>query len=514
MAIASSSRETAWPAVSLPRSRRTVTWPLLVVCAAGAILRFAALGSQSFDYDEAFTAGIVHGSLGHALHQIPVTESTPPLYYLLAWLWTRAFGVSEVGLRSLSALLGVALIPVVFAVARRLGSPRAGLFAALLAAVSPFLVWYSQEARAYALLALLSALSFWAFIRALDEPHPRRLWLWAAASAAAALSHYFAGYLVAAEAVWLIIATRRGSAILASAAVAAVGAALIPLVISQADNRSQWIEGLSLGSRIKEVAKKWVTGEISPTTNWELALVAVLVGGAIAYAAGRLSVFERRGAVRAFGVGLAAVLIPLALDLAGFHYLISKNVMPAMVVLLVGIALILGGSRAGVAGALGVAVAAALFLALSIDDALDPALQRPDYRAAARALGAPTRDQVVVTPNLGNAPMAYYRAGAEVVPPQGWLDRQVVLVLPLPRADASTTRPATPPPPPGFTFEGRRDARTYTLICYGSSTARTTATAQLLPLAGVRGATAQVWPQASRAVGGAALGGSVCGSRP
>src|SRR5207302_11036080 len=126
---------------------------------------------------------------------------------------------------------GAALVPVAFGVARRLVSERAGLIAALLVAVNPFLVWYSQEARAYALLALLSALSFWAFVRALDEPEPRRLYLWALVSAAAVLSHYFAGYLVAVEAAWLVFVTRRRSAVLATAAVAAVGAALIPLVV-------------------------------------------------------------------------------------------------------------------------------------------------------------------------------------------------------------------------------------------------------------------------------------------
>jgi hypothetical protein len=324
------------------------------------------------------------------------------------------------------------------------------------------------------------------------------------------LSHYFAGFLVAAEAVWLVFATRRRSAIVASAAVAAVGAALTPLVISQADNRTQWIEALSLGSRIKEVVKKWITGEIAPTNNWELAGVAVLVCGAIAYALPRLDSRERRGAALALGLGTAALLIPLVIDLAGFHYVISKNVMPAMAVLLIGAAVILGARRARPVGLLGAAVAAAFFLGLTIDDAIDPALQRPDYGAAAKALGTPLRDQIVVTPNLGGAPMALYRPGAEQIPPGGWDARQVVLALPLPRADVTSARPATPAPPPGFTFEGRKDARTFTLICYGSSAPRTATGAPLLALVGTNGANAQVWPGASRTVGTVTSTGAVC----
>jgi hypothetical protein len=506
MAIASTSREPVWSTASPRHSQRDVTLALLAICAVAAAIRFATLGIQSFDFDEAYTVGIVSGSLGHALHQIPVTESTPPLYYTLAWLWAQVFGVSAFGLRSLSALLGTALVPVAFRIGRRLASERAGLVAALLTAVNPFLVWYSQEARTYALLALLSAVSFWAFVRALDDPQPRRLWLWALASAAAVLSHYFAGYLVAVEAVWLVFTTRRRSSIVAAAAVAAVGAALTPLVISQADNRTQWIEALSLWSRIKEVVKKWITGEISPTNNWELALVAVLVCGALAYAIPRLDSRERRGAGLALGVGGAALLIPLVIDLAGFHYLISKNVMSAMVVLLIGVAMILGARRAPYVGLLGAAVAAAFFLALTIDDVIDPALQRPDYRAAAKALGPPRRDQIVVTPNLGGAPMALYRPGSEPIPAGGWPATQIVLALPLPRADVTSRRPATPAPPPGFTFEGRKDARTFTLICFGSSVPRTAIGGPLFVLVGTNGATAHVWPRGSSSATNSACG--------
>ena len=489
------------PQIASRAQHRTVTVPLLAICVLAAALRFTTLGVQSFDFDESFTVGIVlNGSLGHALHTIPITESSPPLYYILAWFWTRAFGLGEVGIRSLSALLGTALVPVAFFIGRRLGSQRAGLIAALLVAVNPFLVWYSQEARTYALLALLSALSFWAFVRALDRPEPRRLAVWSAASSAAVLSHYFAAFLVAAEAVWLVFATRRRSAIFASAAVAAVGAALIPLVMSQADNRTQWIENLSLWSRIKEVAKKWVTGEIAPTRNWQLALVALVVGIAMVYAAGRLTGRERRGVVLTLGVGGAALVIPLVLDVGGLHYLISKNVMPALTVLLVGVALILGADRARSAGIAGACIACAFFLVITLDGAVNPALQRPDYRAAAKALGARTREQVVITPNLGNEPLALYRPGAAPMPSAGWLSRDVVVVQPLPRADVSDVRAPTPPPPPGFVFEGRRDAPAYTLICFGSSVPRLATSAPLLALVGGAGSSAQVWPGASATV--------------
>src|SRR5437870_5379110 len=133
---------------------------------AGAALRFSTLDVQSFWLDEAYTATLLGHDFGGMLGALPNSESTPPLYYVLAWLWSKPFGTGEVGLRSLSALFGTLTIPVVYAAARELVSERAGLVAAALAAVNPYLVWFSQEARSYALLALLGALSFLYFARA------------------------------------------------------------------------------------------------------------------------------------------------------------------------------------------------------------------------------------------------------------------------------------------------------------------------------------------------------------
>src|SRR3954451_21168615 len=154
--------------------------------ALGAALRFSTLAVQSYWLDEAVTVVLVRKSLGGVLSMIPNSESTPPLYYVLAWLWAQLFGTGEVGLRSLSALIGTATIPVAYAAAARLVSPRAGLVVAALAAVNPLLVWFSQEARAYALLVLLATAALAVFARLLDgRPTPRALAAWAVLSALA-----------------------------------------------------------------------------------------------------------------------------------------------------------------------------------------------------------------------------------------------------------------------------------------------------------------------------------------
>src|SRR5215213_3124088 len=177
---------------------------LAAIVALAAALRFATLTTQSYWLDEAVTVDLLHKSFGGMLSAIPDGESTPPLYYVLAWLWTHVFGTGEAGLRSLSALIGVATVPVAYAAAARLVTRRTGLVVAAIVAVNPLLVWFSQEARAYALLVLLTAVSLLLFARVLERPARHDLVWWAVASALALAAHYFALFVVVPQAVWLL----------------------------------------------------------------------------------------------------------------------------------------------------------------------------------------------------------------------------------------------------------------------------------------------------------------------
>jgi mannosyltransferase len=132
----------------------------------GTALWFATLDLQSFWNDEVFSAWYVARPFREMLHGVRTTESNPPGYYVVAWLWAKVFGTREVGIRSLSALAGTLLIPTTYATAATLVSRRAGLLAAALAATSPILVWYSQEARSYSLMVLASGVAMLFFARA------------------------------------------------------------------------------------------------------------------------------------------------------------------------------------------------------------------------------------------------------------------------------------------------------------------------------------------------------------
>lgn len=457
------------------------SWLLLTFCVLGAGLRFLTLNGQSFSFDEAVTVGtVLPQGLGATLAELSSTESTPPLYYLLAWGWTQPLGLSEVGVRSLSALVGTAVIPVVYLAARELGSRRAGLVAAGLTAVNPLLLVYSQEARAYSLLTLCAALSLWTFARALRDPARGRLAAWAAASSLALLTHYFAVFVVIPEVLWLLALAPRARALAASGAVAAVGAALLPLLLSQADGRTEWISGEPLATRARQVVSKFVVGEVDPTSNLVLAVVGLLAAAVGGLALARMSPRERSAPLVAGSVLAGAFLVPLLLDLGGLHYVLARNLLGALPVALVATGLVLSAQRVAT---LGTAVALALALGMfcvSVAGSLDPRLQRLDYRSAAQALRDAPGGTVVVVAYPGTAPLEVYLPGLRPLALGGAPVSDVHMVEPLRRRDAKrAARPTTPAPPAGFTLVSREDAPTFTRVRFRAARPRTARPAEL-----------------------------------
>jgi uncharacterized membrane protein len=432
------------------RARSRTFWIVagLTVFAAG--LRFATLGLQAYHHDEIVTANRVLGSdFWHAMDAVGFSESAPPLYYALAWLWTQVTGTGEFGLRSLSALAGVATVPVAYLVAAELRGSRAGIAAAALVAVNPMLLWYSQEARSYALLVLLASLSLLYYLRALERGRDRDFALWGLFSGLALGTHYFAFFPIVAEAVWLL--RRRGrEAARGIAIVAGFGLLLAPLAYHQMSyGHAEWIADHSLGHRFWEIGVTFSVGEIGDIIARPerplLALVPVaLIVAALVLLLVRGERQERRGAGRVLAIAAATVTIPLAFAVVApsKDYVLARNVLPALVPILVAVAVALALRRARRGGmVLGVALVA-YSLAFSVWTNFSSALQRPDWEAVAERLGEPDAPRAMVTWTIGQASLRYYlETGAfQVRPSDGfsWFVREVDFV-------SDGPRPSVPP---------------------------------------------------------------------
>ena len=454
-----------------------VRW-LIAITAAAAALRFAVLDASSYWLDEAFTILILEAPFGRALELIPDTESTPPLYYVLAWGWAKVFGAGEVGVRSLSALFGIATVPFGYAAAARLVDRRAGLIAAAFLAFNPFLVWFAQEARAYALMVLLCTIAFHLFVVWLDERRTPTLVAWGIVSALALATHYYAALMIAAQVGWMLFAApeARRRIALATVPVLAAGAALVPLAVAQRSNRLAvpLAEESSTVLRTLQVPKQFAVGFDAPA---EIVLAVICLALALA-GVGLLALRtsgERHRVAPAAVVGIATLVIPIALAVVGFDYVSARYEVAGLVPLVICVAAGCAAPRARRAGLALAGALCAIWIGVVVADAADPLLQtRADWRGAAEAVGpVPAGGRaVVLTPAAGRKPFQVYLPDATLLKQDAVPVREVVLLSVRSSEGESLATKAQPtgtPPgflPPGFAEVQRRRTPTYALIRY------------------------------------------------
>jgi hypothetical protein len=454
-------------------------WPLAALTLIAAALRFSTLDLQSFWYDEAFTpVHVLRPSLFTTLHEVVRTENTPPLWYVLEWAISRALGTGEIALRLLSAFAGVATVPVAWAIGRELSGRRAtAIAAAALVAVNPLFVWYSQEARAYGLFVLTSAVAMLCFLRARRDPSTRRLTLFAATASLALLTHYFAVFLLIPMIVRLLLPSGRRAALLACAAVAAVGLALVPLALAQGGHGSQWIGAWALSSRLQAIPQYYLTGYSGAPLGHGIELLVALpiLAGAGLGLWRVLEPREERGALVALVLAACGVLLPIVLVALGADYLAPRNLVAAMIPVTALIAILLTGARGGRSGPVLAAVATLAFFAISVDVDLSPRLQRGDWRGVARILRAGAGDRAITTVELGAAPLEYY------LPPLHNLPRGTsVTVSEIDETGYAPLRAsAGSPPAPGFRLLSRSDINGLIVYRFVSSTPRSVSEATL-----------------------------------
>lgn len=184
---------------------------LAAITLAGLLLRLTWFRDALYG-DELSTFYVVTGhGFGRVLHLLNGhnIELNPPLYFALTWLIEQFAGSSTQALRFVSLVSGVATIPLTYLLAKRTVGGHTPLVAATLVALSPFLVFYSSEARAYQLMVVLCLLSTLALLAA-TRTGRRRWWIaYAALSCAAVYAHFTSVFVLAAQFGWAFFAHPR-----------------------------------------------------------------------------------------------------------------------------------------------------------------------------------------------------------------------------------------------------------------------------------------------------------------
>jgi hypothetical protein len=336
--------------------------------------------TQGLFADELFTFVIAqHDSLGDVLAGVNDTENTPPLYYVLAWLASKAGDDPEL-VRLPALLCGIATVPAIGLLGRRAFGDAAGLVAAALVAASPFAVHYSSEARAYAPVALAVALAGLALLQALQTG--KRAW-WAALALSVLVAlwlQYIALLPLAAQAGWALFARpdRRRPLLLAHAAALAFYLPWLPFAGQNAP-----LPGMFKPYQLVDFPLRtllgWPNADVAevPGMLMVTAFGLVLAGVAAAAVRARPSPrFAEPGAMLA----TAALATPaglLAYSAVGDGVFVARNLIvsvPAGVVLLAGLI-----ARRSAAIALPAAAAAVALLVPTAARVAFGDLRRPPY---------------------------------------------------------------------------------------------------------------------------------------
>lgn len=237
LSLAPATRRAVHVRQRVPLRYRTGLLAMIALCAVAADIRLAT--SRGLWVDEAISVRQAQLPFGQMLADMRNTDVHPPLHHALLWVTVRLFGTSELAVRLPSLIAGVALVPAMAWTGRVIYDRRTGWVAAAFAAVAPFCVWYSQEARMYALFMLFAALAVGAQVQAVRRGLRRDWIIYAVSTAALIWTQYFAFLPVLVQQaafVWVLWRDRtdraRRKALVRGwlTAMALVTVALIPLV--------------------------------------------------------------------------------------------------------------------------------------------------------------------------------------------------------------------------------------------------------------------------------------------
>jgi mannosyltransferase len=151
-------------------SKRLGRFGLLAVFILALLMRLVAINSRPLWYDEAFAVlfsergpgAMYYGTLAQTSGT--AADIHPLAYYLALFGWMKVFGDSPAAVRLLSIAFGMGIVLIAYGLGKLLIDHSTGMGIALLVAISPFQIHYSQEIRMYAMMTfflLLASLAFW-----------------------------------------------------------------------------------------------------------------------------------------------------------------------------------------------------------------------------------------------------------------------------------------------------------------------------------------------------------------
>jgi 4-amino-4-deoxy-L-arabinose transferase-like glycosyltransferase len=191
---------------------------LAAVILIAATVRLHGLGRESFWLDEEWSRSVAdEGSLATAVRRV-AADQHPPLYFAMLYAWRRLVGDSDVAVRLLSVLIGVATVGLLMLALRALAGWASAMAAGLLLSVNPVHLYWSQEARQYALLGFLAVALVHTALRWSDKPSPRRMLDLSAVAALMLYTHNYAVFFVVPTLAALAAMRAREPRVLASLA--------------------------------------------------------------------------------------------------------------------------------------------------------------------------------------------------------------------------------------------------------------------------------------------------------
>ena len=147
---------------------------ILFITLAGGFLRVLLIGAKGMWLDETFSVWVASHSVPDMLRWIARIDPHPPLYYLLLHYWVAHYGDTPYYVRLFSALFSTITIPIIYLIGKRLSGAVVGLAAAVFLTVSPFHIYFAQEARMYTLLTFNATVAIFALVRLLTDPRSIR----------------------------------------------------------------------------------------------------------------------------------------------------------------------------------------------------------------------------------------------------------------------------------------------------------------------------------------------------